>query len=135
MSEQPTHIILFDGVCNLCNGFVNWLIHRDQEALFHFASLQSDIGKLLLQKYDLDTNQIDSVVYIRDDKAYIKSTAVLKISQDLGGAWKLVHAFIIVPSFVRDIFYDLVAWSRYALFGKRDSCVLPPPDFKSRFLE
>ena len=129
------HILLFDGVCNLCNSSVQFIIKRDNKKIFSFASLQSDTGQKLLKDFNLTGTGIYSIVYINDDKCYIKSTAVLHILKGLGGFWKLLFVFIIIPRFIRDFYYDLNAKSRYKLFGKRDSCMIPTPDIRSRFLD
>lgn len=129
------HILLFDGVCNLCNSSVQFIIKRDEKKIFSFAALQSGIGQKYLKDFNLDGKGIDSVIYINGDKCYIKSTAALHIIKNLGGGWKLLYPLIIVPPFIRNFFYDLVAKSRYKLFGKKDSCMIPTPDIRSRFLD
>jgi len=127
-------IILFDGLCNLCNRSVQFIIKHDKLEAFKFASLKSESGKVLLSKHDLLSNNIDSIVFIRDNRYYHKSTAVLYILKDLGGVWRLLFGFIIVPRVIRDLFYDLIAKSRYKLFGKKDSCMVPDERIKDRFL-
>lgn len=129
------NIVLFDGVCNLCNSLVQFIIRRDPEVKFTFASLQSVSGKTLLEKYELQTDFIDSIVYIKTDICYQKSTAVLHILKDLGGVWKLCFIFIIIPKFIRDFIYQIISKRRYKLFGKLDSCMLPTPDIEERFLK
>ncbi len=128
-------VLLFDGVCNLCNSSVQFIINKDPQGVFQFASLQSDIGKTLLEKYNLDAGAMDSVVLIRNDKAYTRSSAALQAVRILGGAWSLLYGFIIIPKFLRDAVYDWVARNRYKWFGKKDSCWLPTPDLKARFLD
>jgi predicted DCC family thiol-disulfide oxidoreductase YuxK len=126
---------LFDGVCNLCNGIVQFTIKRDMKAKFKFASLQSASGQLLLKQFNLPTDDFDSFVYINGDNFYLKSTAALHVLKELGGGWKFFYAFIIVPKFIRDFFYDVIAKTRYKLFGKRNTCMLPTPDINQRFLD
>lgn len=127
-------IILFDGVCNFCNGSVNFIIERDPEAYFKFAPLQSEIGQKLLQENGVDKTVTDSVVLIEDGKVYTRTTAALKIAKRLSGYWSYFYGFIVVPSFFRDIFYKLFAQYRYKMFGKTDACMLPSPEVRARFL-
>jgi len=126
-------IVLFDGVCNLCNGFVQWLIQRDPEAQFRFTSLQSPVGQALIQKYNL-TNDLGTVVLIHQDKAYTHSDVALQIVKMLGGAWPLLYIFHYVPSFIRNYIYNVIAHNRYRWFGEKDQCMIPTPELKSRFL-
>ena len=128
------HIILFDGVCNLCNGAVQYVIKRDKREVFKFASLQSDAAKALLSKSGLPEDHLESCVYISDDKVYTKSDAALRVAGKLSFPTKLLSGFIIVPRFIRDFFYDLIARNRYKMFGKKDECMLPTPELKGRFL-
>ncbi len=127
-------IILFDGVCNFCNGSVNFIIERDAENYFKFAPLQSEIGEKLVNEYGIDKNAVDSVILIENGKAYTRTTAVLRIAQKLGGAWRLFYGFIIVPEFIRDYFYKLFAAYRYKIFGKTEACMMPTPELRARFL-
>jgi len=128
-------IILFDGVCNLCSGFVQFVVPRDPEGKFQFASLQSDIGKELLAKHDLPTDELESIVLIEGDESYVKSSAVIRIATLLGGIYALLWPFQILPRFVRDRVYDFVADHRYKWFGKKDQCMVPDGDVQSRFVE
>ncbi len=127
-------VLLFDGVCNLCNGFVQFIIKRDKNAKFKFASLQSEIGQEYLKQHHLETEVFESFVYLKNDKFYQKSTAALTLFKDLGGAWVLMYVLMIFPRFIRDFFYNLIARNRYKMFGKRESCMLPSPELKNRFL-
>lgn len=127
-------IILFDGVCNFCNGSVNFIIERDRGKYFKFAPLQSEIGQRLLSEHGIDKTDTDSVVLIEDGKAYIRTTAALRIARKLSGAWHLFYGFIIVPSFIRDFFYKLFAKNRYKMFGKQEACMMPTPEIRERFL-
>jgi predicted DCC family thiol-disulfide oxidoreductase YuxK len=128
-------IILFDGVCNLCNGAVNFIIDRDPKARFQFTALQSESGQQLLKKHGLPTGEMKSLVLLTDDQVYLRSTAALRIARQLSGLWPLFYASIIIPTPLRNAAYDLVAKYRYKIFGKSESCRYPSPDLKSRFLE
>jgi predicted DCC family thiol-disulfide oxidoreductase YuxK len=127
-------IILFDGICNLCNSSVQYVIKHDPAALFKFAPLQSEAGQHLLRQYDLPQNNLNSFVLLQNNKAYTQSTAALKVSKELKGPARLLYGFIIVPAFIRDWVYKLVANKRYKWFGKRDECLMPDPLLKERFL-
>lgn len=133
--DSEGHVILFDGVCNLCNGFVQFIIKRDSNAKFKFASLQSNAAKRLLGSVNISSEQFDSVVYISKGVVSQRSTAVLHIVRDMGGVWKLLYALIVLPRFIRDAVYDFVAANRYRLFGKRDECMIPTDEWRGRFLE
>lgn len=132
MSTQP--VILFDGICNLCNSSVQYVIKHDPVALFKFASLQSETGRQLLKEYGLPENSLNSFVLIQDNKAHTRSTAALKVAKKLKGPVKLLYGFIIVPAFIRNWVYTLIAHKRYKWFGKRDECMIPSPSLKTRFL-
>ena len=134
MDEPAKNILLFDGVCNLCNGLVRFIIKRDRTGKFKFASLQSEIGQQWLKRFGLAKNEFESFVLIQDDKYYLKSAAALKVLRELGGVWKLFYVFILIPRPVRDFMYNLIAKSRYKIFGKRDVCMIPTPELKERFL-
>jgi predicted DCC family thiol-disulfide oxidoreductase YuxK len=134
MSLNPDNILLFDGVCNLCNGAVNFIIDRDKKGVIKFASLQSDFGQALLQKYHLPTQTFNSLVFVHKNNAYQKSTGVLLLAKELGGIYQLAVLLLIVPRFIRDFVYDQVAQNRYKWFGKSDSCRMPTPELKARFL-
>ncbi len=127
-------IILFDGKCNLCNSSVNFIIDRDKKNVFKFAAMQSEAGQSLLKTFELSLNEFYSVILIDDDKYYTSSTAVLRIAKELGLFWKILYVFIIVPAPVRNFFYNLIARNRYKLFGKKDSCRIPTPQLKEKFL-
>lgn len=133
--NEKTQIILFDGFCILCNGFVRFIIKRDPGAKFKFASLQSEYGKSLLCKLGLPPNDFNSVVYFKGDSYFLKSSAVLNVLKDLGGFWKLFYVYIIIPEFIRDFFYNIIGKIRYKIFGKRDACMIPAPEIKQRFLD
>jgi len=117
MANQE-HILLFDGVCNLCSRLVQFITKRDKKAKIRFVSLQSENGQSLLRKFGLPTKDLDSVVYIRGDRYFLKSSAILHMLKELEGIWKLFFAFIIIPRFIRDFVYNMVAKSRYKVFGR-----------------
>ena len=128
------NIILFDGVCNLCNHSVQFIIKRDPKGHFKFASLQSEIGQKLVEQYGIPKG-IESIIYIEKDKVYIKSSAALRISRKLNGYWRYLTILSILPSSFRDFFYDVIAKNRYKWFGKKESCLLPTIETKKRFLD
>lgn len=128
-------VVFFDGVCNLCNSSVQFIIKRDKKKQFYFASLQGEAGQALLKKFNLSTSHFNSFILVQDEQVYTKSTAVLKLLKLLGGWWKLLYAFIIIPPFIRDGVYSFIAVNRYRWFGKRESCMLPTTELKSRFLQ
>ena len=128
-------VILFDGVCNLCSGFVRFVVPRDTAGKYRFASLQSDVGRELLAEHDLPTDELESVVLIEDGESYQKSAAIIRIAAGLGGVYRLLSPFRHVPRAVRDRVYDFVAEHRYRWFGKKDRCMMPSGDIESRFLE
>jgi predicted DCC family thiol-disulfide oxidoreductase YuxK len=132
MNPSGTYV-LFDGVCNVCNNWVQFIIKRDPSAKFRFASLQSDEAKILLQNYDQKVS-LDSIVLLQDGKVYTESTAILQIFRKLAGLWPLLHVFRIVPSFIRDSFYRWFAKNRYRWFGQQESCMIPTPEVRQRFL-
>jgi predicted DCC family thiol-disulfide oxidoreductase YuxK len=127
-------VILFDAVCNLCNGAVQYVIKHDKKKLFHFASLQSEAGQRLLQQHGLSPTDFNSFILIADGKVYSKSTAALMVAKQLSGIVQLLSGFIIVPKVIRDAVYNLVAKHRYKMFGKQETCMLPTPELQSRFL-
>lgn len=135
MVEENKKIILFDGVCNLCNGFIQFVIKRDSTDTFRYASLQSEIGKKLISERGIDTNSIDSVVLIEPGVAYyIKSNAALQIGSHLKSYRSLSRVLHLIPSGLRNIVYDLIARYRYAWFGKKEACMIPTPELQSKFL-
>lgn len=127
-------IIFFDGVCNLCNNSVQFIIKRDKKNKFKFASLQSSFAKNNLSKH-IDVDKLESIVLLNEDKLYTKSAAALLIARELSGMWPMFYVFIIIPSFIRDWFYNIIAKNRYRIFGKKDSCMIPSPAFKEKFLD
>jgi predicted DCC family thiol-disulfide oxidoreductase YuxK len=130
-----THaIILFDGVCNFCNGSVNFVIKRDTRGYFRFAPLQEPKGAEVARRYGVDATKLDTFVLIENGQAYRKSGGALRVVRRLGGAYSLAFALIVVPAFARDFFYDWFARWRYRWFGKRNGCMVPTPEVRERFL-
>lgn len=127
-------LILFDGVCNLCNASVNFIIDKDPKKTFQFASLQSQIGQEFLKKFEFPTEGFDTLILIKNNVCLTKSTAALHIAKELSFPYKLLYAFVILPQFIRDHIYSLVAKYRYVLFGKREVCRMPEPGIRDRFL-
>ena len=128
-------IILFDGVCNLCNTSVQFILKRDRRSRFRFASLQGPAGQALLQRSGLPADHLDSFVLVENNNVYTRSSAALRVISRLGGGYTLFYVFWIIPRPIRDGIYDWVARHRYRWFGKEDSCWLPRPEWKERFLD
>ena len=128
-------IILFDGICNLCNSSINFIIKHDKRKQFRFASLQSNFAKEILTKYNCSEIDLNTVVLIQSDKVYLKSSAVIKILQQLNSLSKLAVVFFLIPEFIRDNIYDFMASKRYKYFGKRDICIVHDEEIKTLFLE
>ncbi|MFK2824763.1 thiol-disulfide oxidoreductase DCC family protein [Bacillus sp. B190/17] len=126
-------IILFDGECHFCDSSVQFIIKHDPEEAFRFASLQSDTGKRLLAAYQVPPD-IDSMILIEKDKAYQKSAAALRICRHLKGVWKWLYVLILIPRPIRNTIYDFIARNRYKWFGKKESCMLPSPSVRKRFI-
>ena len=133
MQDHP--IILFDGICNLCNVSVQYVIRHDAKSKFKFASLQSEAGQKLLHDFNLSRGNFNSFVLIQNNKAFTKSTAALMVAKQLDGLIKLLYGFVIVPPFIRHGVYNLIANNRYKWFGKKEECMLPTASLQSRFLK
>lgn len=132
---QDNKIILFDGVCNLCNSTVQYVIKRDKRNVYRFAALQSEIGKKLVEERGIDSSQVDSIILIEPGVAYYtKSTAALKIARSFGGVWQLASVFEWIPEKIRDWVYDFIAKNRYKWYGKKEVCMVPSPENNERFL-
>jgi predicted DCC family thiol-disulfide oxidoreductase YuxK len=127
-------IILFDGVCNLCNDSVKVVIKHDKKDIFRFSAIQSAVGVQMASEYGIDISKTDSILLIDKDKIYAKSTAALKIARHLSGGYPLLYGFMIVPNFIRNWVYDIIAKNRYKWFGRKDSCMIPTPELKNKFL-
>ena len=127
-------VIFFDGFCNLCNGAVQFTIERDCKNVFRFSSLQSDYAEDALRPFAIVPKQGESMVLLENGKVYERSTAALRVAKRLKGAWPLLYGFIIVPTFIRDAVYNYVGKNRYKWFGKQESCWVPTPELKEKFL-
>ncbi|WGD34487.1 thiol-disulfide oxidoreductase DCC family protein [Olleya sp. YS] len=138
IKELPKHkqLILFDGVCNLCNSSVQFVIKHDKKNVFMFAPLQGEVGQQIINHYNLDTSNTDSILlYSKDTGLKIKSTAALHIAKHLGFPSNVIAVFLIIPKFIRDWVYDFVAKNRYKWYGKQEACMIPTPDLKAKFLD
>ena len=133
-SNIKYEIILFDGVCNLCNSSVNFVIKHDKKNRYRFAALQSDIGKDLVNQFGIDPNETDSIILIKGQKHYIRSSAALRVAKGLSGGYPLFYVFMIIPTFIRNWVYDYIAKNRYKWYGMSESCMIPTEELKSRFL-
>ena len=133
--KSSPDIILFDGVCNLCSGAVQFVLKRDREKSFQFASLQSAFGQNQLLRFNLNTNELPSIIVIRGDQFFQRSDAVLEISRKLGYVWPLLYGFKIIPRFIRDGIYNWVSNNRYRFFGKKAECWIPDKELNKRFIE
>ncbi len=129
------NVILFDGVCNLCNGAVNWVIKLDKKNIFKFASLQSAYGLQVIKNYNLSNQYLNTIVLVESDKVYLRSVAVLRILKGLGGIYSAAYIFIIIPTPILNFFYNIVAKYRYRWFGKKDSCMVPDTALKEKFID
>ena len=133
-TNKKKAIILFDGVCNLCNSSVQFVIKHDNKNQFLFASLQSDASKKLLLQFNYENPKMMSIVLIEDNIVYDKSTAALRIAKKLTRPWNFLYQFIILPKAFRDFFYNVIANNRYRWFGKRDTCLIYGGEYKNRFI-
>jgi len=127
-------IIIFDGICNLCCGWIQYLIRKDQTMKFRFASIQSQTGQKLLKSVQENGEMLESIIYLKENKYFRESSAVLEILSDVGGVWKFVVVLKLIPKPIRDKIYQFIANRRYRYFGKRTTCLLPTPVNKKRFL-
>ena len=135
MMQQDRPVILFDGVCNLCEWSVQFVFARDRTETFLFASLQSKIGETILRKHQLDSVSLATLVLYEKGRVFTRSTAVLQIARRLSGLWPMVSVFLLVPTNVRDLLYRIMSRYRYVWFGKMHACWVPTDDQKARFLE
>ena len=135
MNAQLHPVILFDGVCNLCNASVQYVIKHDKKRIFRFASLQSAFAEKIFKEQNLHTNTFNSFILFENNIIYTRSTAALMVSKKLSGIIKLLYGFIIVPKFIRDAVYNMIAKNRYKWFGKQEACWIPTPELKQLFLD
>jgi len=137
MIQLPQHkqLVLFDGVCNLCDASVQYIIKHDKDNAFLFTALQSEVGQQIIKEFNIDTNKIDSIIlYSNEHGISYKSTAALKIASKLGFPRNLLSVFLIIPTIIRNWVYDYIAKNRYKWYGKKEECMIPTPDLKSKFL-
>ena len=137
MIQLPKHkqLVLFDGVCNLCDASVQYIIKHDKDNAFLFTALQSEVGQQIIKEFNIDTNKIDSIIlYSNEHGISYKSTAALKIASKLGFPRNLLSVFLIIPTIIRNWVYDYIAKNRYKWYGKKEECMIPTPDLKSKFL-
>ncbi|MEY4530875.1 MAG: hypothetical protein RLZZ156_1596 [Deinococcota bacterium] len=127
-------ILFFDGVCNLCNRTVQWVIRQDAQQHVQFAALQSETAKLKLGAFSIDLEKLESLVFLEDGVVYTHSDAALRLARVLGSPWSWVGILVFAPKFIRDAVYRFIAKNRYAWFGKQESCMMPTPELKKRFL-
>lgn len=133
--QMNSPVILFDGICNYCNAMVNFIIRQDKKKIFRFAALQSGAGQEILREFDLPKNNLESFILVDNGKIYQRSSAALRLYHKLSWYWKWTLVFWIVPKFIRDGVYNLVAKNRYKWFGKKERCMIPLPEVRDRFLE
>jgi predicted DCC family thiol-disulfide oxidoreductase YuxK len=128
-------VVIFDGICNFCNGAVNFIIRRDPKGLFSFTPMQSQIGRMLIDKYGATAVGLDTFLLIKDGKCYERTDAAFEIAKDLTGYWYLLNGLKVIPRRIRDSLYSMFARNRYSLCGRRDACMVPTANLRSRFLE
>lgn len=128
------HIVIFDGVCNFCNGAVNFIIKRDPDGVFAFTPMQSALAQELMDKYEIHNVGIDTFLLIKNDQCFVFSSAALEIAKDLTGFWYIFRIFELVPRAIRDFFYKVFARNRYTLFGRQETCMMPSEKVRSRFV-
>lgn len=134
-ASLPSHVVLFDGVCNLCQRSVQIILANDTRGGFHFASLQSALGMQLLQQHGLAAEHLKTFVLVENGQVYTRSTAALRVAAQLKGAWRWLRVLMLVPRPIRDAVYNLVARNRYRWFGKKEACWLPRPEWRHRFID
>jgi predicted DCC family thiol-disulfide oxidoreductase YuxK len=135
MKCRQEAILLVDGVCNLCNALVRFIVRRDPRGTIRFASLQSETAQVLLQQHGLPASNMDTVVLLESDRVFVRSTAVLHVFRHLSYPWPILYALMVIPRSGRDRVYDAVARRRYKWFGRRDVCMVPSSDVRHRFLD
>ncbi|MFZ4589860.1 MAG: thiol-disulfide oxidoreductase DCC family protein [Ignavibacteria bacterium] len=135
MTVTKSKIILFDGVCNFCNSSVNFIIDKDKHDVFRFASLQSDFGQKCLNDFNLPTDSFSTLILVSNGKYYKRSAAALRIAKELSSPYNLSFSFILIPPFIRNLFYDIIARNRYKWFGKKEVCRIPSAEERAKFIE
>jgi predicted DCC family thiol-disulfide oxidoreductase YuxK len=132
---EPSPVIYFDGVCNLCTGTVQFVLKKDKRKIFRFASLQGEGGKKMLNAHKLPAQHYQTFILEEGGKIFTRSTAALRVFKLLGGAWSLLYVFMIIPAFIRDAVYNFISNNRYRWFGKKEECWLPAPEWENRFIQ
>ena len=135
ISKENSKVILFDGVCNLCNNSVKFIIKNDKRNIFKFAPIQGKYGIKIQNSYNINTTQINSIILVDGEKTFTKSSAALRIAKDLKAPFFMFYVFIIIPVFIRNFIYDLIAKNRYKWFGKMESCMIPSNELKNKFFD
>ena len=133
--KENSKVILFDGVCNLCNNSVKFIIKNDKRNIFKFAPIQGKYGIKIQNSYNINTTQINSIILVDGEKTFTKSSAALRIAKDLKAPFFMFYVFIIIPVFIRNFIYDLIAKNRYKWFGKMESCMIPSNELRSKFFD
>lgn len=134
-TDSPSPVVLFDGECAFCDGAVHWIVDRDADGRFRFASLQSHVGRSLAETHGIDVDETDSLVLIADDRGHLHSSAALGVAKRLPWPWRLLFVLWVIPAPLRDLGYKLFARHRYRLFGRKDLCRLPTPELRERLLK
>ena len=134
MTSTNSYIILFDGICNFCNYWVDFIIKRDKNKTLKFATLQSDAGEKIANQFSMENKNIDSIIFIKGRNYFARSDAVLEIAKELKSVWKILYLLKVIPRHLRNFIYDLIAKYRYAIFSKRNSCRVPTSEEISRFI-
>ncbi|MCL4165624.1 UNVERIFIED_CONTAM: hypothetical protein GTU68_037708 [Idotea baltica] len=134
--KEPNNVIIFDGVCSLCNAWVDFVLRKEKEDIFSFAANQSDEGQAILEKFNktFDNEEVDTVFLLENGQLYERSTAALRIVKKLSFPWNLAYGFVVIPRPIRDFFYKIIAKNRYRWFGKKNSCRLPTPEERAKFI-
>jgi len=131
--QIPDNLILFDGVCNLCSALVQFVIRHDPAAKFHFAAIQSQVGREIFESHGLDPTDLQTFVFIADGRMFLRSDAAIEVVARFTGAWRIFRIFLFVPRVVRDSIYSTIARNRYRWFGRKEVCMMPTPEIKARF--
>ena len=135
MNSINKPVILFDGICIFCNFWVNFAIKHDPKKKLKFAPFQSNAGQLLLSQHNIAIESINAVILIENGKVFTQSSAAFRVCKYLSGIWKIFYGLLIIPKFLRDFFYNIIARNRYRWFGKKETCMVPTPELKERFLD
>ncbi|HMU46750.1 MAG TPA: thiol-disulfide oxidoreductase DCC family protein [Chitinophagaceae bacterium] len=133
--DKKKPLVLFDGVCNFCNYWVNFAIKRDKKGKLMFSPLQGKTAKEKLTHFNFNQKTLSSVILVDKGKIFTQSSAAIRICRYLDGGWKLLYGLIVIPKFIRDFFYNIIARNRYKWFGKKEECMVPSPELKERFLK